>query len=84
MKSKWIRGLEPDAVNDVKVEFKTSVNLRNRLIQLIDEEVDNSYKKLEDLGVYRIFHRKEYIADLFGGIRAMKEIKELITERDDG
>lgn len=84
MKSKWIKGLEADAARDVKAEFKASVNLRNRMIQLIDVEIENSYKKLENLEVYRIFHRKEYIADLFGNIRAMRDIKELITEKNNG
>lgn len=83
MISRWIKGLEKDRINDIKSEFKTSSILRERMIEILDEEINIAYKKLENLEVYRIFHRQEYIADLFGSIKTLRSIKELILEKDN-
>lgn len=46
MKPRWSRNLDDTATKELKADFEQATLVRERLIQMLDEDVDESLKKM--------------------------------------
>lgn len=80
MKVQWTKGLEADAAKEIKLHFKSGLQLRKRLATLCREKMDAKDRAcMNDTG-YDSAGWAYKQADAQGYKRAFKEILSLIEE----
>jgi len=80
MKTVWTKGLDEQAVKDLKGDFLSSHLVRNRLKQLIDFKIEESVKKSRSKDNYSSPNWAYEQADSRGYERALYEIISLIEK----
>lgn len=78
MKTVWIKGLEDDASQEIKLSFNSSALLRSRMEVLLKEKISTADKKSYSEEGYDSPNWAYKQADLAGYKRAMHEIISLI------
>lgn len=80
MKTSWSKGLETDAKKELELQFKASMLIRKRLIQLLEEKwkVEDNKRLLSDTYDSPNWAFKQ--ADIAGYHRALKEILSLLED----
>lgn len=80
MKTSWTKGLEPDLVKEITLQYKASTVIRERLKKLLTEKWESEDKKRLLDGAYDCPNWAYKQADVAGYHRALKEILSLLED----
>lgn len=80
MKTVWKKGLLEDAQKEIELQFKASVVLRRRLVELLKEKYETEDKKRILKDAYDSPNWAYKQADTAGYHRALKEILSILEE----
>ena len=79
MKTAWTAGLEEDQKTELRADFLSSTKTRKRLGEMLDKKIETARNGIETKGNYaENANWGLEVADQFGYIRALKEIKSLL------
>lgn len=82
MKLSWTQGLDKELQVDIRQNFKESLVLRKRLVELLLDKVTSSQRESRSKQLYDNPNWAYLQADKRGYERAMHEIIDLISEAD--
>jgi hypothetical protein len=80
MRRSWTQGLEKELTVDVRQNFKESLVMRRRLLELISEKIRTSQRSLHSKTLYENPNWVYLQADARGYERALHEISELLSD----
>lgn len=79
MKRSWTQGVDKELAIDIRQNFKESLVLRRRLLELISDKATTSQRSLHSKTLYDNPNWAYLQADARGYERALHEIAELIS-----
>lgn len=80
MKTAWKKGLEADAAKEIELQYKASLVVRRRLIEILEEKYKTEDKKRLLSDAYDSPNWAFKQADIAGYHRALSEIKSLLED----
>jgi hypothetical protein len=80
MKASWLNGLEKQREIDVRQNFKESLVIRKRLVEMLTETIESSRKVQISKGLYDNPNWSYVQADRTGYERAIRDIIDLILD----
>jgi len=79
MKPRWSRNLNDAETAIMKKEWLASVSVRERLMVMLEEDIDKSLSEMRDVVKDgNVLHLTEYYAEEFARQRALQEVINLI------
>ena len=82
MKTTWTKGIKgKDAKDEVRAAFKSSIFLRERLVEMLEAKIVEKEKAAMDAEGYECANWAFKMADLQGTKRTLIEIISLISEK---
>ena len=80
MKQSWTKGLNPEADKEMTLAFRASGALRERLVILLEKEIQATQHKGRGEELYSSPNWQLHQADTHGAIRAYEKIISLIKD----
>lgn len=80
MKRSWVNGLDEAREKDVKGDYASSLIIRKRLAELLEEKINSAEVTSFDKEGYDLANWAYKQADLIGYKRALREIINLVTD----
>lgn len=80
MKTTWKKGLTPDLAKEIELQYKASLVIRRRLVELLEEKYKTEDKKRLLTDAYESPNWAFKQADIAGYHRALVEIKSLLED----
>lgn len=80
MKESWTKGLDEQRVKDIRGDFKSSLLVRKRLAELLEDKINTSLVAMMNKNNYETANWSYMMADNVGYARAMREVIKLILE----
>lgn len=81
MRQSWTQGLEPERAKDVRANFKESLVMRRRLLELLDKKINASVRNGRSITSYDNPNWALLQADARGYERAIQEVLDLLNDK---
>lgn len=78
MKPRWSRSLDEQAKKEMERDFASSILIREKLQEILEEEIDKSLKEMRDAAKGDIPNLTEYYADELSKQRTLEYVISLI------
>jgi Zn-dependent peptidase ImmA (M78 family) len=79
MKPRWSRSLDEQAKKEMERDFASSILIREKLQEILEEEIDKSLKEMRDVAKNRnVSSLTEYYADELSKQRTLEYVISLI------
>jgi len=80
MKASWTKGLDETRTKDIRGDYISSLLMRKRLIELLEEKINTAEVTSYDKEGYDVANWAYKQADLIGYKRALRDVINLVTD----
>jgi hypothetical protein len=83
MKTVWVKGLDEPERTEMKGEYNNAHRVRSRLIEIIEDMIENERKKNRSESLYEIVNWQYKQADSLGYERALDDVIGLLKNNSE-
>lgn len=80
MQPRWLRGLDEQEQTNLKDEYKRGIILRDRLVALLEDDINKSMMEMRDAARGGVINLTEYYTDELARQRTLEDVIKLIKE----
>ena len=80
MQPRWYKGKDKEEAKAITVDFKQAIILRERMVELLKEDIEKSLKEMREAVRAGVPNLTEFYTDCLSKQRTLKDVIKLISE----